>query len=345
LLCQDLLPTGGSPVEPDLLGRSDELLQEGVELTWKGGARPMQKVLRALIIVVALFSIALVAVACGDDGEGGGREGPTIRVGAFDFSESHVLAEIYAQALAAEEYSVNTDYILPGSPREITKPALESGQLDLVPEYVGTLLTFLGGEPTSDGAQNHAEAKELFEAAGVTLLDIAPAQDTNAIVANKETADKYDLEKVSDLAPIASELHFAGPPECPERQFCLIGLEEVYGIEFGEFTPIDFGPRVTALEEGAVDVALLFSTDAAIADKGFVLLEDDKGLQPAENISPAIRIKVLDAYDEDLPNLLNSVSAKITTEGLTALNKKVQVDKEDPDDVAGDWLRENGFVE
>jgi len=305
----------------------------------------MQKVLRALVIVAVLLSIALVAVACGDDGEKGGREGPKIRVGAFDFSESHILAEIYAQGLEAEGYSVSTDKILPGSPREIIKPALEAGELDLVPEYVGTLLTFLGGEPTSDGAQNQAEAKELFEESGVTLLDIAPAQDTNAIVANKETAEKYNLEKVSDLEPVASELHFAGPPECPEREFCLIGLEEVYGIEFGEFTPLDFGPRVTALEEGAVDLALLFSTDAQIAAKGFVLLEDDKGLQPAENIAPAIRTDVLDAYDEDLVNVLNSLTAKITTEGLTALNMKVQVDKEDPDDAAGEWLRENGFIE
>jgi len=304
----------------------------------------MQKVLRGLAVMVVLFSIALVAVACGDDEEGG-REGPTIRVGAFDFSESHILAEIYAQALRAEGYSVSTDNILPGSPREIIKPALEAGELDVVPEYVGTLLTFLGGEPTSDGAENHAQAKELFEASGVTLLDIAPAQDTNAIVASKETAEKYNLEKVSDLVPVASEIHFSGPPECPERQFCLIGLEEVYGIEFGEFTPLDFGPRVIALEEGAIDLALLFSTDAQIAAKGFVLLEDDKGLQPAENVSPAIRIDVVDAYDEHLVNVLNSVSAKITTEGLTGLNKKVQVDKEDPDDVAGEWLRENGFLE
>ena len=305
----------------------------------------MQKLLRGLAIMAALLSIAGVAVACGDDGEGEGREGPTIRVGAFDFSESHILANIYGQALRAEGYSVSTDKILPGSPREIIKPALEAGELDLVPEYVGTLLTFLGGESTSDGAQNQAQAKQLFEASGVTLLDIAPAQDTNAIVASKETADKYNLEKVSDLAPVASELHFAGPPECPERQFCLVGLEEVYGVEFGEFTPLDFGPRVTALEEGAIDLALLFSTDAAIAAKGFVLLEDDKGLQPAENIVPAIRTDVLDAYDEELVNVLNSVSARITTEGLTALNMKVQVDKEDPDDVAGEWLRVNGFIE
>ena len=104
LLCQDLLPVGGSPVESGSFGRSGESLQEGTGLTRKGGARPMQKLLRALAIVAAVFSIALVAVACGDDGEEGGREGPTIRVGAFDFSESHILAEIYAQALQADGY-------------------------------------------------------------------------------------------------------------------------------------------------------------------------------------------------------------------------------------------------
>lgn len=125
----------------------------------------------------------------------------------------------------------------------------------------------------------------------------------------------------------------------------MIGLTEVYGIEFGEFVPLDFGPRITALEEGSIDVALLFTTDASIEAKGFVVLEDDKGLQPAENVAPAVNQEIVDAYGSDFTDLINSISAKITTEGLTKLNFLEQVEVQDPEVIAHDWLVENGFIE
>lgn len=282
--------------------------------------------------------------ADGDDGDDGDvPEGPEIRVAAFNFDESHILAEIYAQVLEHNGYPVDKGQIMPGSTREIVKPALESGELDLVPEYVGTLLSFLGGEPTADGEENLAEARELFE--GVTLLDLAPAQDKNAFVASRDVADEYSLVNVSDLAGVAGDLTLGGPPECPEREFCLIGLEEVYGVTFGDFVPLDFGPRVIALSEGEIDVALLFSTDATIVANDFVLLEDDMGLQPAENIVPAVRNEIVEAYGDDFTSLLNSVSAAITTEGLTALNAEVQIEQRDPDEVATEWLTDNGFLD
>lgn len=312
----------------------------------------MRRLTAAALTLLALAALLLAACGDDDDGDNGGNgngnggdipDGPTIAVGAFDFGESHVLAEIYGQALEHAGYPVDRGNIMPGSPREITKPALESGDLHLVPEYIGTLLTFLGGEPTADGEENLAAARELWE--GVTLLEIAPAQDKNAFVASRSAADEHNLVNVSDLEGVAGDLTLGGPPECPEREFCLIGLQEVYNVEFGEFVPLDFGPRITALQEGAIDVALLFSTDAAIQANDFVLLEDDMGLQPAENVVPAVRDEVIEAYGDDLVDLLNSISAAITTEELQALNAEVQIELRDPDEVAQEWLQENGFLD
>jgi glycine betaine/choline ABC-type transport system substrate-binding protein len=141
---------------------------------------------------------------------------------------------------------------------------------------------------------------------------------------------------------IAEQLTLGGPPECPERPFCIPGLEEVYGVEFGDFKPLDVGGPLTveALEGGQIDVALLFSTSSVIADKGWVVLEDDKGLQQAENITPVVNEEVLDGT---MTELLNQVSGVLTTENMTELNGRVEVDKEDPADVAADFLEQEGI--
>ncbi len=300
----------------------------------------MRRMLRpwALIAIVAIAALALAA--CDDDD----KDGPTIRAAGFNFAESHILSWIYAIALEENGFPVDTGAIQPGSTREIIKPALESGDLDYVPEYVGTLLRFLGGEPTSDGAFNHAEAQRLYAANGVSVLDFAPAQDTNAFVVTAEFAAANSLTAISDLVPIAGEITFGAPPECPERPFCLLGLRDVYGVDPGEFVPLDGGARVTALREGAINLALLFSTQAVIADEGWVVLEDDRGLEPAENIAMAVRDEIVEAYGDELVDLVNEVTAAITTAGLTELNKRVEIDKEDAEDVARAWLTENDFI-
>ncbi|MCA9847601.1 MAG: ABC transporter substrate-binding protein [Dehalococcoidia bacterium] len=309
-----------------------------------------------------LLVAAFVVAACSDDGDGGDnggdggdgaaatetmetREGSDITLGAFDFGESQILAEIYGQQLEAHGFVVDRSKLQPGSPRDILKPALEAGEVDFVPEYVGTLLTFLGGEPTADGADNRDKAAELFADAGVTVLPAAEeAQDVNAFVITRELSERLGITKVSDLADHAADLKLGGPPECPERQFCLVGLKDVYGVEFGEFVPLDFGPRVTALKEGGIDVALLFSTDAVIATNDWVVLEDDKGLQPAENIAPVIRTALIDEYGDDLVNSINAVTEKLTSESLAEMNAEFQVDQRSAADIAHDWLVENDFI-
>jgi len=138
---------------------------------------------------------------------------------------------------------------------------------------------------------------------------------------------------------IASNLVLGGPPECPQRPFCAVGLEETYGLTFKEFKPLDVGGpiTVTAIQNGSVDVGLLFTSDPAIAVNGFVLLEDDKGLQLADNLVPVLRQEVLDATPE-VAGILDALSAELTQEALTDLNKQVSVDQSDPADVARDWL-------
>jgi len=319
---------------------------------WKKWAAPF-----ALLLAAAFMVVACSDDGDGDeDGDGGGAEGATetmearegsdITIGAFDFGESQILAEIYAQQLEARGFVVDRSKLQPGSPREILKPALEGGEVDLVPEYVGTLVTFLGGEPTSDGAENRDTAAGLFAQGGVTVLPAAEeAEDVNAFVITRALSEELGITKVSDLAGHAGDLKFGGPPECPEREFCLVGLKDLYGVEFGEFIPLDFGPRVTALEEGGIDVALLFSTDAVIATNDWVVLEDDKGLQPAENIAPVIRTATVDEHGDDLVDALNAVTEKLTSESLAEMNAEFQVDQRTPADIAHDWLVENDFIE
>ncbi len=285
---------------------------------------------------VLVVTVALVAAACSSDS--GEIDGPTIKIGSANFSESALVAEIYAQALEAEGYSVDRKLNI-GS-REIYKPALESGELDLLPEYIGTMLTFLGGEASSDSAATHSALQAAWEPEGISILDFAPAQDKNGLVVTKATAEELGVSRTSDLANFNGTLVFGGPPECPNREFCLIGLQSLYGLDFLEFKPLDVGGpiTVTALESGEIDVALLFTSSGVILAKEFVLLEDDKGLQPAENLAPAVRTEILDAYGDRFANVLNAVSSVLTTTELIALNKAVEVDGEDPDKVAADWL-------
>lgn len=290
---------------------------------------------------VLVVTVALVAAACSSDS--GEIDGPTIKIGSANFSESALVAEIYAQALEAEGYSVDRKLNI-GS-REIYKPALESGELDLLPEYIGTMLTFLGGEASSDSAATHSALQAAWEPEGISILDFAPAQDKNGLVVTKATAEELGVSRTSDLANFNGTLVFGGPPECPNREFCLIGLQSLYGLDFLEFKPLDVGGpiTVTALESGEIDVALLFTSSGVILAKEFVLLEDDKGLQPAENLAPAVRTEILDVYGDRFADVLNAVSSALTTTELIALNKAVEVDGQDPDKVAADWLDAQGL--
>lgn len=304
----------------------------------------MRDRIRSRAVGAVLVVLALVASACGDDDSGDGtREGPTITVGSTNFGEQLIVAEIYAQVLEDHGYPVGRAFNL-GS-REIVNPALKSGEIDLMVEYTGSLLTFAGGTPTPDNEATYAALVAAIAADGLVALGYAPAEDKNGIVVTARTASELGLVTVSDLAPHSGALTFGGPPECPERELCLLGLQSVYGLEFASFAPLDVGGALTvaALEGGEIDVALLFTSDGVIAAKGFVLLEDDQGLQPAENIVPITTAEIIAAYGDEFVELLDSVSAKLTTAALSQLNKRYGIDAEDADSLAREWLTDNGF--
>jgi osmoprotectant transport system substrate-binding protein len=306
------------------------------------------------LVGAGLSGAGVYLAACGASGTGtqaggapAGGAKPTVRIGSANFPESTVLAELYAQALEGGQYKVERRFNL-GS-REIYAPALESGQIDFFPEYLATYTAFVAKDQTkasTDPAATLRNLNDVLKTRSLTALDYAPAVDTNGVVVTKATADQRKLAKTSDLAPLAAQLVIGGPPECPTRDFCLLGLEKTYGLKFKEFKPLDVGGPLTvaALEGNQIDVAVLFTTDAAIQAKAFVLLQDDKKLQLADNVVPVVRNDLLAKVQSDFKTLVNGVSAKLTTDDLTSLNKKVGVDRQPERTAAAEWLKAKGLV-
>lgn len=305
---------------------------------------------RNVVLGAAVLAAMLLAAACKSGGDGtpagggdGGGEKPELTVGAVAFAENQIVAELYAQVLENAGYTVKRQTTLDS--REILQPAIESGEVDIAPEYLSSLLLFLdeAAEASGDPEAVRSALEPLLTAKGQSLLESSAADDTNAFVVTSETASEHGLASMSDLAAVAGDLTLGGPPECPERPFCIPGLLETYGIEFGDFKPLDIGGPLTveALDAGEIDVALLFSTSSVIGDRGWVVLEDDQALQNSELITPVVSDEI--ASDE-IASLLNAVSALLTTENITALNGQVEIDQEDPADVAAAFLEEQGLL-
>jgi osmoprotectant transport system substrate-binding protein len=296
------------------------------------------------VIGAVLAVVAVVASACGS---GGGTKTSThesITVASFNFGESEILANMYKDVLQKAGAAVTLRDKL--GAREVVEPALQNGQIDLVPEYAGTVLEFLNknaGEASSNLTATVSKLRDRFKALNITVLDPSPAADQNAFAVSKATADKDHLTKTSDLAPFAPKMTLGGPPECPTRPFCQAGLQKVYGLTFKDFKALDAGGPLTktALANGQIDVGLVFSSDGGIAAKGLVVLQDDKHLQTVDNIVPVIRN---DKVNDTVKTALNKVSAKLTTAALVQLNKMVDVDKADPSAVAMTWLTQNGLL-
>ncbi len=290
-------------------------------------------------LFASLAALALVAVACGGGTETK-EDGPTIVVGSFGFGESEIIGEIYRQALEAEGYTVEHNVQI--GPREIVKPALESGEIHIVPEYVGSALEVgFGVTPSGDGEASRDQLEELYEPLGVSVFGLAPGEDKNTYIVMKAFADQYDLESISDLAGVGRTIEFGGPPECTERPRCLAGLQGTYGLDLN-FTALDAGGPLTmaALTGGEIELGLAFST--FVFNPDVVLLVDDLLLQPDENIVPVVNNVIIDAYGSDIEKILNAVNSKLTTADLAAMNKRFGVDKEDAADIAADWLADNG---
>jgi osmoprotectant transport system substrate-binding protein len=303
--------------------------------------------MKEIRLVLAVVAVSLLAVAgCGgqealQEGGGGGSSG--FVVGSANFPEQLILGNMYADVV--EDQGVKVERRLNLGTRDVVFPSLESGELTLVPEYNGALLAYLSkGESDVTSPEETTEELKAELPKGLIALQASEAQDKDALVVTPETAKKYDLKTTSDLAPVADKLIVGGPPEMPDRPDGLPGLKRVYGIEFEEFKPLDAGGPLTteALANGDIDVGRFFTSQGLIDARGWVVLEDDKELSPAQNIIPIIRKQDSSGKIEDA---LNRLSATLTTEDLKKLNRRVEVDKEDPEVVAKDYLKQKGLLQ
>ncbi|MFK3692457.1 ABC transporter substrate-binding protein [Agrobacterium tumefaciens] len=258
----------------------------------------------------------------------------TIIVGSADFPESQLLATIYAKALAAKGIKVETKLSI-GS-REVYIPALLDGSIDLLPEYAGATLSYLDKNATAHSPADVAAALKAALPKGVSMLTPSEAQDSDGVAVTRATAEKYKLKTIADLAPVASELVLGGPPEWKTRKEGIIGLKDIYGLEFKSFKSLDVGGPLTlsALVNDQVQAANLFSTDPAIAANDLIVLEDVKNLFPAQNIVPVIATpKVNDV----VTTTLDAVSAALTTKDLIVMNGRL-ANHDSFDVVAEEWL-------
>jgi len=287
-----------------------------------------------------LIAMLLLGAACGSSSDTTKAAGGTkIVVGSFAFSESETLAQIYGTAL--RNSGAQVEYRLKLGSREVVAPALEAGGVDLVPEYLGNYLGFLDktqtkGLPVADALK---ALQGVAGAKGITVTEASEAADGDVIAVTKEFAAKNGLTSISDLSKVAGPLSLAGPSECETRETCLLGLRSAYGLDVSFVsTGADAGGPITkkALGDGTAQLARLFSSDPDTGKSGkYVVLKDDKVFQQAGNIVPAIRTaKVTPA----IRAVLDKVSRALTTEKLTDLDQKTDVDKTDPATAAAGFV-------
>jgi osmoprotectant transport system substrate-binding protein len=315
--------------------------------------------LSAAVAVIA--ASAAVMAACGSSGgsgssttSGGGTTSAnkgTVTVGSANFAESTLIANMYADVLKKAGFTVKTKFNVGN--RELYLKSLGNGEIDIVPEYLSTLTTFLAAQkdpnaasPASgDPAKTLAALLPLASAKGFSAYPYSPATDENAFAVNAATAAKYHLTKLSDLAnpDVAGKLTIGGPPECQTRPYCEPGLEKTYGAKFAGFKALDAGGPLTinAIADGSVGIGLVFSSDGVVASKNLVVLADDKHLQNADNVLPLVRTS---AASLDLRAALDKVDQALTTDELKQLNKQIGVDKDDPSDVAEQFLKSKGLL-
>jgi len=275
-----------------------------------------------------------------------GAAKPTIVIGSTNFEEQAIVANLYGDVLQHAGYPVKVEPAL--GTRAVVVPALEQGQIDLEADYAGSLLNYLNGGTSTTKADQLSTAvpalKAKLSASHVTVLNAAPALDTNVFAVTKSTANKYHLTTISSLKPVASKLTLGGPPECPTFAGCLPGLKSVYGLNFAGFKSLDeAGPlSVAALKNGEVQVVELFSSDGNVVSNNFVPLVDNKHLEAADYIIPVIRTSV---DSSQVTQVLNHLSSKLTTAQISKLNLLVTgPQKEQPGAVAQTWLRQQGLT-
>jgi osmoprotectant transport system substrate-binding protein len=300
--------------------------------------------IRRARLAAAVAALVAMLVACehGSRGASNGHAPPAdaVVVASFNFPESELLAEIYAQAIEHAGMPVRREFDL--GPRELVQPAQRQGLVDVVPEYLGAALASITPNRNLDWTDPHAVLIALRQTVapwGLSVLEPSAASDQDGFAVTKSTADRLHLRTLSDLAVVATRLTMGGPTECPQRPYCLAGLERVYGVHVKQFLPFDDqAQRATALDEGVIDVAVTFTTDGHLATGRLVLLHDDQRLQPTDLVTPIVSARALSRYGAPLRNALNAVSSALDTRGLIFLNWRVGVAGEDIRAEARGWL-------
>jgi glycine betaine/choline ABC-type transport system substrate-binding protein len=325
-----------------------------------GNSRP-----RAVFALVAALVIALGVAACGggddnnDTGTSGGNSANLIKsnpanngiqltVGSKNFTEEFILGNIYAQALQAAGYDVKTNLNL-GS-EVIAYKALQSGEISGYPEYTSTLLTSIFGKEANqvpaDAQQAYADAKQELEPKGETAFPPTPFADSNALGMLKSKADELGVTTISDLQGKSQDLTLYGSPECRQRVDCLVGLEDVYGLQFKSFNPVDIGLRYAVLDKGQADLSIVFTSDAQLAanpDK-YTLLQDDKGIFPSGNVIWVTDQSTVQKAGPDYMATIVKVQQGLTLPVMQELNARVDIDKQEPAAVATEYLKEDGYI-
>lgn len=314
--------------------------------------------LRKLAVLAATSGLALTMAACGSSGGSAGNSsgGPSnaankgsITIGSANFTESELIARMYGDALTNAGYTVTVKANIGN--REVYIKALESGEIDVVPEYVGTVTEYYNAAingtdaatnkpiATSDPAATDKALNTLIASRGLIASPTSPAADQNAFAVTQAFAKKNNVSTLSDLKKLNGTLVLGGPPECPTRPFCQLGLQQTYGLQFKSFKPTDSGGPVTfgALTDGTIDLGLVFSSDGTVAADKLTILKDDKNLQQADNILALMRKTV----PADAQAVINKVNASFTTEDLQTLNKQISVDKDEPAALAATWVKDH----
>jgi osmoprotectant transport system substrate-binding protein len=298
--------------------------------------REQQKYSMPIARIFRLLAVAITAATLA------GAVPAQVRVGSKNFTEQFVVAEIYAQALEAAGIKVERKLNLGGT--LIAHKALEEKQIDLYPEYTGTmLLAVVKAEPMTDRKAVYEKVKSEYAAKGLVVLNEAPVNNTYNMVVRPDTAAQYKLETVSDLARVAKELKLGAGPEFRDRKDGLPGLKATYGIEFKEDLQMAIGLRYQALANKQIDVVNGYATDGMISALKLKRLKDDKNLWPPYYLAPVVRKDALDANPQ-IAEVLNRTSALLDETTMAEMNYKVDNDKEEPKDVARAFLKAKGVV-
>ncbi|NUP23386.1 MAG: ABC transporter substrate-binding protein [Streptomyces sp.] len=277
----------------------------------------------------------------GSSSGGGGSSKGGLTIGTANFTENQVLGYLYAAVLDAAGVKVTVRPNL--GTREILIPALKGGDIDLLPEYQGALLHYVAPKATATEEGEMQNALTIALPSGLQVLPYGMAEDSDAFVVTRETAEKYGLVSLADLKKQNGKLVIGAAPEVKKREVGAVGLKDVYGVEFKEFKSLDSsGPLVKgALKKGDVDVANLFTTDTDIQANDWVVLTDPKNLIPGQHVVPLIADR---KADSTVRKALAELGNTLTTAQLTELNRQVDKDKKDPEDVANAYAEEHGLV-